>query len=172
MSEEVRDLLALAGARVLKTRCGQRSGRLAGQALLRVGPPTLNELVCLEEQHGTDRWLIEPAGLEEAGHRRLGGLQITRGQVNLRQAPIGQGDVDLHKQEDAGEPAFLAKTGLGPFGSGDSAPDLALLLGQLPPAGGDSPKIVADGPLSRAARVNGAYIRPKTRFPSLLRRGG
>src|ERR1035441_8231519 len=115
--------------------------------------PITKELIGLEEQHGADRRLIEPAGLEEGGHRRLGGLEITRGQVNLSQTPIGQGDVDLHKQEDAGEPAFLAKTGLGPFGSGDSAPNLALLLGQLPPAGGDSPKIAADGHLSRGTRV-------------------
>ena len=129
MSEEGRDLLALAGAKVLRTCCGRRSGRLAGQALLRVGLPTLNELVGLEEQHGTDRRLIEPAALEEGGHRRLGNLEITRRQVNLSQAPIGQGDVDLHKQEDAGEPAFLTKTGLGPFLMGDSAPNDALLLG-------------------------------------------
>src|ERR1035441_9029026 len=115
--------------------------------------PITKELIGLEEQHGADRRLIEPAGLEEGGHRRLGGLEITRGQVNLSQTPIGQGDVDLHKQEDAGEPAFLAKTGLGPFGSGDSAPNLALLLGQLPPAGGDSTEIAADGHLSRGTRV-------------------
>src|ERR1035437_10360627 len=36
---------------------------------------------------------------------------------------------------------------------GDSAPNDALLLGQLPPAGGDSPKSAADGHLSRASRV-------------------
>src|ERR1035438_7321947 len=113
----------------------------------------LNELVGLEEQPGADRRLVELAGWEEGGHRRLGSVEITRRQVKLSQTPIGQGDVDLHKEEDAGEPALLAKTGLGPFGSGDSAPNDALLLGQLPPAGGDSPKIAADGPLSRAARV-------------------
>ena len=138
---------------MLRICCGRRSGRLAGQALLGMDLPTLNELVCDEEQHGTDRRLIEPAGLEKGGHRRLGRLQITWRQVNLSQAPIGQGDVDLHKQEDAGEPAFLAKTGLGPFGSGDSAPNDALLLGQLPPPGGDSPKIAADSDLSRGAWI-------------------
>ena len=138
---------------MLKTRCGLRSGRLASQALLGVDLPITKEMVGLEEQYGTDRWLIEPAGLEEGGHRRLEDLQITRRQVNLSQAPIGQGDVDLHKQEDAGEPAFLTKTGLGPFGSGDSAPNLALLLGQLPPTGGDSAEIAADDHLSRAAGV-------------------
>src|ERR1017187_840276 len=115
--------------------------------------PITKELIGLEEQHGADRRLIEPAGLEEGGHRRLGNLEITRGQVNLSQAPIGQGDVDLHKQEDAGEPALFEKTGLGPFGSGDSAPNDALLLGQLPPTGGDSAESAAHGPLSRAARV-------------------
>src|ERR1019366_2620209 len=126
---------------------------LAGQELLGVGRPTPNELVGAEEQHGADRRLIERAGVEEAWHRRLGNLKITRRQVNLSQAPIGQGDVDLHKQEDASEPAFLAKTGLGPFGSGNSAPNDALLLGQLPPAGGNSAEIVADGHLSRGTRV-------------------
>src|ERR1035441_3618669 len=143
----------LARAKVLRIGCGRRSGRLAGQALLGVGLPTLNELVGVKEQHGADWRLIEPAGLEEVWQGRLGNLEITRRQVNLSQAPIGQGDIDLHKQEDAGEPAFLAKTRLGPFGSGDSTPNDALLLGQLPPAGGDSAEMAADGHLSRAARV-------------------
>src|ERR1035441_1585989 len=110
-------------------------------------------MVGLEEQYGTDWRLVEPAGLKQSGRHRLGDLEITRRQVNLSQAPIGQGHVDLHKQEDAGEPAFLTKTGLGPFGSGDLAPNLALLLGQLPPAGGDSAESAADGHLSRRARV-------------------
>src|SRR5664279_3762063 len=101
---------------MIRTRCGRRSGRLAGQALLEVDLPITKELVGLEEQYGADRWLIEPGALEEGGHRRMGSLEVTRRQVNLSQAPIGQGDVDLHKQEDASEPAFLAKTGLGPFG--------------------------------------------------------
>src|ERR1035437_3298670 len=143
----------LAGAKVLRICCGRRSGRLAGQALLRVSLPTLNELVGEEEQHGADRRLIEPAGLEKGWQGWLGNLEITRGQVNLSQAPIGQGDVDLHKQEDAGEPAFLAKTGLGPFLMGDSAPNDALLLGQLPPPGGDSAESAADGHLSRGTGV-------------------
>ena len=111
------------------------------------------ELVGKEEQHGADRRLIELAGLKGDWHGRLGSLKITRRQVNLSQAPIGQGDVDLHKQEDAGEPAFLAKSGLGPFGSGDLAPNLALLLGQLPPAGGDCAESPTDSDLSCGAGV-------------------
>jgi hypothetical protein len=83
----------------------------------------------------------------------LGSLEITRRQVNLSQAPIGQGDVDLHKQQDSSEPAFLEKTGLGPFGSGDSAPNDALRLGQRAPPGGDSGEIGADSNLSRATRI-------------------
>src|ERR1035441_4421569 len=98
MSEESRVQLALAGARVLRIWWGRRSGRLAGHELLGMGLPTINELVGLEEQHGTDRRLVELAGLEEGGHRRLGNLRITRGQVNLSQAPIGQGDVEHHKK--------------------------------------------------------------------------
>jgi hypothetical protein len=118
-----------------------------------MGLPTINELVGKKEQHGADRRLIEPAGLEETGHGGLGNLWDTRRQVNLSQASIGQGNVDLHKEEDSGESAFLAKTGLGPFGSGDLAPNNALLLGQLPPAGGDSAESPANSDLSGGARI-------------------
>ena len=115
--------------------------------------PITNDPVGAEEQDRADRRLIERAGVEEAWHGRLRGLEITRRQVNLSHAPIGQGDVDLHKQQDAGEPAFLAKPGLGPFGSGDLAPNNALLLGERAPAGGDRAKSPADRDLGRGAGI-------------------
>ena len=74
MSEESRPHPARAGARVLRIWWGRRSGRLAGHELLGMGLPTINELVGKKEQHGADRRLIEPAGLEETGHGGLGNL--------------------------------------------------------------------------------------------------
>jgi hypothetical protein len=73
----------------------------------------------------------------------------------LSHAPIGQGDVDLYEEKEAGEGAALKKAGLGLFGLGDFTPDDALLLGQLPPTGGDGAEIAADRELSGGAGVKG-----------------
>ena len=154
MSEEVRDLLALAVARVLKTRCGQRSGRLAGQALLGMDLPITNELVGAEEQHGTDRRLVEPAGLEKGWQGRLGNLEITRRQVNLSQAPIGQGHVDFDKVKETGERAALAEARPGLLAPGRDAPTDPLVLGKRAPSFGDRAKNPADRHLGGSSRIS------------------
>ena len=148
--------LALAGAKALRICGGRRSGRLAGHALLGAVLPNSNELVGTKEQHGTDRRLVEPAGLEGGWRRRLGHLEITRRQVNLSQAPIRQGDVDLHKEEEARQRAALPEPDLGPLGLGDRAPNNALLLGESAPTGGDGAESPADRDLGGGVRgLNG-----------------
>ena len=71
----------------------------------------------------------------------------------MSQAPIGQGHVDLYKEEETGERTALAEAGLGLHGPGDGAPKEALLLGQLPPPGGDRAESPADSDLSGCAGV-------------------
>jgi hypothetical protein len=97
--------------------------------------------------------LIEPDGVEDVGNGRSGARGISRGQVNLRESTIGKGNVDLHKQEEAGERAALAKTGLGFPGPGDGAPNEALILSKLPPAFGDRAKSPPDSDLGWGAGI-------------------
>jgi len=153
----------LAGARVFRICYGRRSGRLAGQELLRLVLPTSHELVDLEEQHGADGRLIEAGGVEDVWNGRLRTPGISRRQVNLRDAPISQGHVDLYKEEETGERSALTEAGLGLFGPGDLAPKDALLLGQLPPPGGDRAESLTDSDLSGGARI----IRDKGRIAVL-----
>jgi hypothetical protein len=75
------------------------------------------------------------------------------GQVNLSDTPIGQRHIDLNKVEEASETTTLEEPGLGLFGPGDLAPNDALLLGQLPPPGGDRAESPAHRDLSRRARI-------------------
>ena len=75
------------------------------------------------------------------------------GQVNLSDTPIGPCDVDLYKEEKASEPAALTEAGPRLHGPGDCVPYVALLLGQLPPTGGDRTEIAADSDLSGAAGI-------------------
>ena len=67
-------------------------------------------------------------------------------------APVDQGDVHLHKEVEAGEPA-IAETGPGPFGPGDGDPCVPLRLGEPPPAGADRAEMPRDRGLSGAAEV-------------------
>ena len=138
MSEESRDQPPLAGAKVLRICCGRRSGRLAGHELLRAVLPITKELVGVEEQHGADGRLIEPANAEGTRNGRLGSPGIFHRQVNLRQTPIYQGHVDLHEEEEASKRAALEQTRLGLLGLGNCAPYDALLLSERAPPGGDS----------------------------------
>src|ERR1035437_2055424 len=126
--------LALAGAKVLRICGGRRSGRLAGRALLGAVLPISHEPVSAKEQHGADGRLIEVGGVEDVGNGRSSARGISRGKVNLCDATIGKGNVDLHKEKKAGEWAALAKTGLGLPGPGGGAPNEALMLSKLPPA--------------------------------------
>ena len=82
------------------------------------------------------------------------GLEIFRRQVNLRLAAIDQGDVDLHKVVEAGEGA-AAETVPGLFGPGDGDPDLALILGESTPSGGDRSEDEAHSDLRGGAGVEG-----------------
>ena len=97
---------------------------------------------------------MELAGGQEAREGQLGEPATFRGQVNLRQAPVGQGDVDLDKEVEAGEGA-AAKTGPGQHGAGDGVPNEALLFGDGAPTGGDRAESPADGDLSGGAGVGG-----------------
>src|ERR1035437_8619561 len=94
---------ALAGAKALRICGGRRSGRLAGHELPGSVLPIINELVSAKEQHGADGRLIEPGGVEDVGNGRPRARGISRGQVNLSDSTIGQSNVDLHKEEGAGE---------------------------------------------------------------------
>jgi hypothetical protein len=78
---------------------------------------------------------------------------VFQGQVKLSDAAIGPGDVDLDKEVEAGEPASLAETELGPFGPGDCDPNVALFLGERAPTGGDGAEVLADSDLGRGAGV-------------------
>ena len=104
---------------------GQPTGRQLPEDIV----PTDNWLVSAQEQGGADGRLIELAGVLEARNDPLGSLGILRRQVNLSQAPIGQGDVDLHKVKEARQGAALLEAGLGLLGPGNRAPNDALLLG-------------------------------------------
>jgi hypothetical protein len=144
---------ALAGAKALRICGGRRSGRLAGHALLGAVLPISNELVSAEEQDGADGRLIEPGGVEDVRNGRSRARGISRGKVNLSESTIGQGNVDLHKEQEAGEWAALAKTGLGLLGLGDGAPNDPLILSKRPPAFGDRAERPADSDLGRGAGI-------------------
>jgi hypothetical protein len=70
-------------------------------------PPILKELLGAEEQCGADRRLTETAGIGPAGSSRFQRSEKFQRQVHLRQTPIDQRDVGLHKEIEAGEPAAL-----------------------------------------------------------------
>ena len=142
-----------AGARVLRICYGHRSGRLAGHEVLGVFLPTINDLVGAKEQHGADGRLIELADAKSAQNARLGSQGVFQRQVNLRQAPMDQSDIDLHEKEEAGERAALAKTGLGLLGPGDYAPNQALIIRERPPAFGDVAEIRANHDLGGRSGV-------------------
>src|SRR5664279_3074712 len=154
---------ALARAKALRICGGRRSGRLASHELLGAVLPISNELVSAQEQHGADGRLIEPGGVEDIGNGRSRARGISRGKIDLSDATIGQSNVDLHKEEEAGEWAALAKTGLGLFGLGDGAPNDALILSKLPPAFGDRAERPADSHLGRSAGI----VRDKGRVTVL-----
>ena len=107
--------------------------------------------------------MIEPGGVEDVGNGRPRARGISRGKVNLSDAPIGQSNVDFHKEEEAGEWAALAKTGFGLLGLGDGTPNEALILSKLPPAFGDRAESPADSDLGRGARI----VRDKGRVTVL-----
>jgi hypothetical protein len=154
---------ALAGAKVLRICGGRRSGRLAGHDLPGAVPPIGNELVSAKEQHGADGRLIEPGDVENVGHGWSRARGISRGKVNLSEPTISKGNVDLHKEEEAGEWAALAKTGLGLPGLGDGAPNEALILSKLTPALGDRAESPTDSDLGRGAGI----VRDKGRVTVL-----
>jgi len=148
---------------VLRICGGRRSGRLAGHELLGAVLPISKEPVGAKEQHGADGRLIEPGGVEDVGNGRSRARVISRGKVNLDDATIGQSNVDLHKEEEAGEWAALAKTGLGLLGLGDGAPNDALILSKPPPAFGDRAESLTDSDLGRGAGI----VRDKGRVTVL-----
>jgi hypothetical protein len=115
--------------------------------------PIINELVSAKEQYGADGRLIEPGGVEDVGNGRSRARGISRGKVNLSDSTIGKGNVDLHKEEEAGERTALAKTGLGLLSLGDGAPKDALILSKLPPAFGDRAERPTDSDLGRGAGI-------------------
>src|ERR1035438_404043 len=90
---------------------------------------------------------------ESSPNRRFGGLNISRGQVQLRFSLIRQWNVGFDEELAAGESSALAQAGLGPLGPGDGDPHVALLLAERPPAGGDSTETVADRDLGGAAGI-------------------
>jgi hypothetical protein len=145
--------LALAGAKVLRICGGRRSGRLAGHDLLGSVLPISKELVSTQEQQGADGWLIESDGVEDFGNDRSRARVISRGKVNLRDATIGQCNVNLYKEEEAAEWAALQKTGLGLFGLGDGAPNDPLVLRKLTPALGNRAESPTDSDLGRGAGI-------------------
>jgi hypothetical protein len=126
---------------------------LAGHELMGAVLPTIKELVSAKEQHRADRRLIEPGGVEDVGNDRSRAQIISRRKVNLSDATIGKGNVDLHKEEEAAEWAALAKTGLGLFGLGDGAPNNALILSKLPPPFGNRAECLTDSDLGRRAGI-------------------
>jgi hypothetical protein len=125
--------------------------------------PIINELVSAKEQHGTDGRLIEPDDVEYVGNDRPRARVISRRKVNLSDSTIGKSNVDLHEEEEAGEWAALAKTGLGLFGPGDGAPNEALILSKRPPAFGDRAESPPDSDLGRGAGI----VRDKGRVTVL-----
>jgi hypothetical protein len=144
---------ALARAKALRICGGRQSGRLAGHDLLAAFLPITNEPVSAKEQHGADGRLIEPGGVEDVGNGRSRARVVPRGKVNLSDSTIGQGNVDLHKEEEAAEWAALAKPGLGLLGLGDSAPNDPLILSKLPPPFGDRAESPTDSDLCRGAGI-------------------
>ena len=136
---------------------------MAGHELLGAVLPLIKELVSAKEQHGAAGRLIEPGGVEDVGNGRSRARGISRGKVNLSDSTIGKGNVDLHKEEEAGEWAALAKTGLGLLGLGDGAPNDALILRQLPPPFGDRAERPPDRDLGRGAGI----VRDKGRVTVL-----
>ena len=126
---------------------------MAGHELLRAVLPIVNELVSAQEQHGADGRLIESGDVEDVGNGRLRARVISRGKINLSDSTIGQSNIDLHKEEEAGEWAALAKTGLGLLGLGDGAPNNPLVLSKLTPALGDRAESPTDSDLGRGAGI-------------------
>ena len=154
---------ALAGAKTLRICGGRRSGRLAGHELLGAVLPISKELVGAKEQHGPDGRLLEPDDVEDVGNGRARARGISRGKVHLSDSTIGKGNVHLHKKEEAGEWAALAKTRLGLLGLGDRAPNEALILSKRPPAFGDRAESPPDSHLGRGAGI----VRDKGRVTVL-----
>ena len=107
--------------------------------------------------------MIEPGGDEDVGNGRSRAHGISRGKADLSDSTIGKSNVDLHKEEEAGEWAALAKTGLGLPGPGDGAPNDALILSKLPPPFGDRAESPADSDLGRGAGI----VRDKGRVTVL-----
>jgi hypothetical protein len=153
----------LAATKALRICRGRRSGRLAGHELLAAVLPIINELVSAQEQQGADGRLIESGGVEDVGNGRPRARAISRGKADLRDATIGKGNVDLHKKEEAGEWAALAKTGLGLLGLGGGAPNETLILSKLPPAFRDRAERPTDSDLGRGAGI----VRDKRRVTVL-----
>src|ERR1022692_4770590 len=97
---------------------------------------------------------------ERRPNRRFAGPSISLGQIQLRFALIGRGNVCFDEELAAGESSALKETGLGPLGPGDGNPYVALLLGKRAPAFGDRGENPADRALRRAAGV----VRDKRRI--------
>ena len=114
--------------------------------------PTIDRLAGVEKQCGADGRLIKPAGAEGAGDGQFGGPEIFWGKIDLRLAPVGQCDVELHEEVEAGEPA-PAETGFGPFGPGNGDPYVTLFLGERLPTLGDRAEVAADSDLGGAAGI-------------------
>jgi hypothetical protein len=88
---------------------------------------------------------------------------MSRGKVNLGESTIGQGNIDLHKEEEAAEWAALEKTGLGLLGLGDGAPNNPLILRKLTPPFGNRAERPPDSDLGRGAGI----VRDKVRVTVL-----
>ena len=114
--------------------------------------PTIDRLAGVEKQCGADGRLIKPAGAEGAGDGQFGGPEIFWGKIDLRLAPVGQCDVELHEEVEAGEPA-PAETGFGPFGPVNGDPYVTLFLGERLPTLGDRAEVAADSDLGGAAGI-------------------
>lgn len=129
---------------------GQRSRRQLAPGVL----PTTNKPVGVQKQGRADGWLLELAGAVEAGNNPLGSLGMLRRQVNLGQAPIGQGHVDFDKVKETGERAALAEARPGLLAPGRDAPTDPLVLGKRAPSFGDRSKNPADRHLGGSSRIS------------------
>jgi hypothetical protein len=98
---------------------------------------------------------VDVGGAGRRGVRNggLGGLGISRGQVQLSLALISQGDIDPNKEVEAREDAALVEPGLGLHGAGDGDPYVPLRLVQRALAGGDRAEMPTDRGLSGAAGI-------------------
>ena len=70
-------------------------------------PPILKKLLGAEEQCGADRRLSETADVGPTGSNRFQRAEEFQGQVHLRETPMDQRHVGLHKEIEAGEPTAL-----------------------------------------------------------------